>query len=67
MVQMVQPVTSLDWWCKMQIRFVCTGCQTQLGTLVKEVITQEDKDMYEASVGCGTCELEGCTVEDVEE
>lgn len=51
----------------MQIRFVCTGCQTQLGTLVKEVITQEDKDMYEASVGCGTCELEGCTVEDVEE
>lgn len=48
-----------------EIRFVCPNCEAELGTLTKENITQDDRDMYEAQVGCGTCQTEGCTVEDV--
>lgn len=49
----------------MEIKFVCSNCLAELGRLIKAVITQEDKDFYEASVGCANCQLETCTVEDV--
>lgn len=48
----------------MEIKFVCPTCDTELGRLVKENITQEDKDYYSDTLNCGTC-MDGILIEDV--